>query len=409
MKSLFKMNADDDFDYSDYDDFYTNMEYATDKLMDTIDSFKKTIKSLTGDVYESEENEENMEEEFDEPDEECYIRNHHITYYENDHKYYVDGMEVMSATNLVKLVAEGEYWDNYKNINPEVLRRAAEKGTRLHKEIEDYETKGKEGISIEFKNYKKIKSSYDFDCIENEQIVLYCDDNDEPLFCGHLDMVIEMDGERGIADIKRTSSLYPEKVQFQLNLYRLAYMQSYEKDIDFLRCIRLRENVSEFKEFDIDVNTTIEYIKEYYPNFDDYYSINDNEFDNHNEEDVFEEIEYELYYNDIIVDDIEYTRDDILDKIKNYAGEDIISDDISTYFDDSVDDLLNEENYVMYNVNICIPRFLKTKVSYVKKIKCYVKLLTNLKLLLLDEDNYVIDRLYDYELDELEEKKMTSK
>lgn len=386
IKELFNMNKYAGFENYDYDVFYTNDDYINKNN----DNYKNTNEEYTlFSVLES-------------PDEECYIGNHHVEYYEEDHKYYVDGEEVLSVTNLVKIVSEAKYWDDYKNISPEVLRRAANKGTKLHKEIEDYETNGIEGNSVEFHNYKRIKQLYDFECKESEQIVLYCDEDNVPMFCGRLDMVIEMDGDIGIADIKRTSSLYPEKVKFQLNLYRLAYMQSYGGNIDFLRCIRLRESVREFIEFDIDEEQTFEYINDYYPDIEDY-SVDKNTTNvDINEDDIFEAIDENLYYNDLIVDDADYFHDDFLLILKDYVGEDVEPDDVDKYFDECISDLVSDNGYKLYDVNIFLPKFLKTKINYSRKKKHFVKLLTNVKLKNLEEINFIKMPRYDFLLDELE-------
>ncbi len=76
-------------------------------------------------------------------------------------------------------------------------------------------------------------------------------------------MVISRQDQLGILDLKRTYKVYQEKFQLQLNLYRLAYEQSYHQKISNLFCMRLREDKADFYEFMIDEETTKDSIYSY--------------------------------------------------------------------------------------------------------------------------------------------------
>ena len=98
--------------------------------------------------------------------------------------------------------------------------------------------------------------------MENEvPVILFYDD--EPVSAGRLDLVLRMDGKIGLGDIKRTSTLDKEYLCHQLNLYRIAYTQSYGIDIDFLRGIHLREDTRKFVNIPIKVSETWDFIYEY--------------------------------------------------------------------------------------------------------------------------------------------------
>ena len=58
--------------------------------------------------------------------------------------------------------------------------------------------------------------------------------------------MLEMNGEIGGADIKRTATLDKNYLAYQLNLYRIAYRQCYGKEWTFLKGIHLREEKRKF-------------------------------------------------------------------------------------------------------------------------------------------------------------------
>jgi hypothetical protein len=84
----------------------------------------------------------------------------------------------------------------------------------------------------------------------------------KPIAAGRLDLVLMMDGKIGGADIKRVSSLDKEYVGYQLNLYRIAYRQSYGVEWEFIRAIHLRESVRKFVDLPINEDLMWEFLKE---------------------------------------------------------------------------------------------------------------------------------------------------
>ncbi|MBQ9145741.1 MAG: AAA family ATPase [Clostridia bacterium] len=201
---------------------------------------------------------------------ETNICGHKVCYIEKTHQYFVDDIEVPSITKIVDTIASKYGWDNYAKVNKEVLELAKANGERLHREIEEYETNGIIGNSTEIVNYLRIKDEQGFTVIKNEQIVVLFDhvmlDHLQyyPIAAGRLDMIVSEGDKVGVLEVKRTSKLYLPKVEFQLNLYRMAYRQcNNETNVDFLRVIRLRENSTQVKEINIDEAKTWEYLYEY--------------------------------------------------------------------------------------------------------------------------------------------------
>ena len=170
------------------------------------------------------------------------INDHKVSFIDETHEYIVDGVKVFSVSEILKMHASFfNISDDYANIPEDVLRRAAEKGTKLHSEIENYEKFGKLSSSIEFKNYLKLKKELKFSVKESEKIILLSNSSGKVVGAGRMDMLINLDGDDVILDIKRTYRFYRSKVTAQTNLYKLGYNQTYGSSVSKLMCMRLRE------------------------------------------------------------------------------------------------------------------------------------------------------------------------
>lgn len=186
------------------------------------------------------------------------IKGHALEYIDDEHLYLVDGLIVPSITQMLK----PKFGNKYAFVNKKVLDEASRKGTEVHSAIEDFCRKGIDNKDCkELQNFKFLKKSYNFDVIDNEvPVILF--DNDEPIGAGRMDLVLCMNGDIGIADIKRTSTLDKEYLTYQLNLYRLAYQQCYDIEINFLKGVHLREDKRKFVDIPIKENI-LDFVKEF--------------------------------------------------------------------------------------------------------------------------------------------------
>ena len=164
-----------------------------------------------------------------------------LEYIDEGHIYLVDGVVVPSITQILK----HRFGKKYDFVNPDVLKKAADKGTAVHEAIEMWCREGIPSDLPEVRNFEFLKKKYGFEVVENEVPVILERDG-EPIAAGRLDLVLKMDGHIGGADIKRTSSLDKEYVAYQLNLYRIAYRQCYGVEWKFLRAVHLREDTRKF-------------------------------------------------------------------------------------------------------------------------------------------------------------------
>lgn len=153
------------------------------------------------------------------------------------HQYTVNDKKVMSVTQLIDVVLGKPY----KNVDPVILQKAADKGTALHDMIERYERFGEKTPSTEFRSYLALKGQHQIDVLESEKVVVI-EAYGVPIAAGRFDMVLKspyMEG-LGIADVKRTLNLNEERLKLQLNLYKRGYEQTYKKKIKYLKCLHIR-------------------------------------------------------------------------------------------------------------------------------------------------------------------------
>ena len=185
------------------------------------------------------------------------LNGHVLEFIPEIHRYVVDGELVPCVSDILAY-----RFNDYKGISKEVLNRAAELGTNVHKAIEMYEKEGQESDLKEFRNYLFLKKHYKFKNIANEIPVIY-EERGKVLYTGTLDQVLEIDAETGLNDFKRVSSPNKEKIAIQLNLYKLGYEQTYHKKVDFLMFTHLREDVRKVHNLPINEEVALSLVYEY--------------------------------------------------------------------------------------------------------------------------------------------------
>ena len=185
------------------------------------------------------------------------INGHIVEFIPETHQYLVDGILTPCVSNILAYK-----FNDYGAVPKEFLQRASERGTELHSAIESYERDGTTCDLREFKNYLFLKKHYGFTNIANEVPVIYEKDG-TVLYVGTLDQIIEKDGKRGINDFKRVSAPNKQKIAYQLNFYKLAYEQSYNKKVDFVSYTHLRETVRKFSKLPINEEVTLNLLNEF--------------------------------------------------------------------------------------------------------------------------------------------------
>lgn len=160
-----------------------------------------------------------------------------LEYDEDGHLYVCDGMIVPSVTQIL----ERYYGSKYDRVDERTLQRAAERGTRVHKAIEEFCKFGVVDGSEEVRNFKFLLYKYGFRVFESETPIIIHKDG-EPIAAGRLDLVLDAGDATAIADIKTMATLDRERLAAQLNLYRVGYIQSYRIGINKLYGVHLRDD-----------------------------------------------------------------------------------------------------------------------------------------------------------------------
>jgi len=192
------------------------------------------------------------------------IDDYEVMFDKVNHEYFVDGHKVASVSQIVRELLKPPY----KNVDPEILKKAAEKGTALHDMIEQYEVNNIKTYHPEMQSYITLKRQHQFEVKESETIVLIRH-HGAIIAAGRFDMVVEspyLNG-LGLVDIKRMAHLKEDHLKLQLNLYKLGYEQTYKKRITYLKCAHIRNKYHQYVDVPIDasyVNTMLDqYVKEH--------------------------------------------------------------------------------------------------------------------------------------------------
>ena len=149
------------------------------------------------------------------------LQNNTRVYFEPlSHTYLLDGEKpLIGVTELMKKHGLGA---DYSGIPEKVLNKAAEEGTALHKEIEDYDN----GLSVLrtplIEQYAKLCAQTGLIFVSSEYLV-----SDDELVASSIDGVYRLkNGKKNevvLIDYKSTQKVHTRPLQFQLGIYRVLF------------------------------------------------------------------------------------------------------------------------------------------------------------------------------------------
>lgn len=138
-----------------------------------------------------------------------------IEFEEETHTYKVNGEVLPSITTITGILSNIEY----KEIDPEILKRAGIKGSKVHKAIEDYILWKDYELEIEYEpfmeQFKKALEKEKFEPIKTEFRLT----NGE--VCGTLDNMSKLDDKIIIIDYKTTATIHKKLLEAQFGGYKL--------------------------------------------------------------------------------------------------------------------------------------------------------------------------------------------
>lgn len=145
---------------------------------------------------------------------------------EKEHKYYVDGKELISTTQLMR---KHNLSPDYSSVDEETLSKSANYGTLIHKELELFIKKDEVSFTQEVENFEKwIKENK----LENNMVASELQVNND-LVAGTIDFIYEDADGLVIADFKTTSQVHKEAVSWQLSIYRELLGMEIKKGVCF--------------------------------------------------------------------------------------------------------------------------------------------------------------------------------
>jgi len=180
------------------------------------------------------------------------IKGRTLEYDDASHTYLVDGIIVQSVTQLLNR----KFGKKYDSVDANTLKKAADRGTMIHKAIEDFCKEGLVSDLEEVKDFVFLQNYYKFAVVENELPIIV--DFAGATYAGRLDLIIRFPREEkddyasvAVADIKTTSTLDKNYLGHQLNLYRMGVEQCYGDYITDLYGIHLRKGTRKLVEIPI--------------------------------------------------------------------------------------------------------------------------------------------------------------
>lgn len=138
-----------------------------------------------------------------------------LTFDKEKHQYYQDGAPVVSVTQLL---AKHGLAPDYSHVNRKLLEARAERGDRMHAEVEAY-FRGEalpedEPTTLEGESAKRWLSTQTVTDVSTERMV----GND--IVAGTYDILATIGGEVTLIDVKTTSTRQADYWAWQLSLYR---------------------------------------------------------------------------------------------------------------------------------------------------------------------------------------------
>lgn len=159
-----------------------------------------------------------------------------VVFIENPRGYWIGETRLEGLTGMI---GRQLFPNKYAAVPEKILAKAAERGHRIHEEIQVYDMFG-EISGEEVKWYADMKESEQFDVIDSEYLV-----TDGTHFASAIDKVIVKGGKVCLADVKTTYQLDKEYISWQLSIYKhLFNLINPDIEVDKLYAIWVRNGAS---------------------------------------------------------------------------------------------------------------------------------------------------------------------
>lgn len=171
------------------------------------------------------------------------------TFYNDEaHKYYVDGQEKPSVTEIASPIS----FERLDTLQKSLLERARKRGERCHELAEEFWLTGELDAEEIESDYFPYMQQFLLWAKTYRPKVLYTEKqlfSEE--FCGTADLIIQLDGKTILVDYKFTSSLDTKSLSVQLEGYK-RLCSLYGIKIDKCYAIHIKKDNYTFKEIKTD-------------------------------------------------------------------------------------------------------------------------------------------------------------
>lgn len=180
----------------------------------------------------------------------CYCK-----FFEEQHEYwlcYTEGaycdIKLRKLLSVTQLMRKYSVSPEYKGIDDKTLELKAQRGTLIHKELQDWAEQGEIGFTKELGQFIDWAKENGYKPLASEKIVF----ND--VVAGTIDTIGMLGDKKIIADYKTTASYHVDAVSYQLSIYEYLLGEKCE-----LKCFWF-SNKLKIKDVDRIPETAIEYL-----------------------------------------------------------------------------------------------------------------------------------------------------
>ena len=175
-----------------------------------------------------------------------------LIFYDEAHRYTVDGEEVPSVSELTRFIAK----EIYGEVNQTILDAAASRGTSVHKAAEALDKFGKVEVDDESLPYLKAYLAFLKEKKPAWEKIEWAVNNGN-LYAGTIDRYGELDGRKVIVDLKTTANIDKgHRVLYTAaqNLYRMAIEADHP--VEAIYILQLKKDGT-WKLFEIEVQNEL--------------------------------------------------------------------------------------------------------------------------------------------------------
>lgn len=159
-----------------------------------------------------------------------------VVFIENPRGYWIGETHLEGLTGMI---GRQLFPNKYTAVPEKILAKAAERGHRIHEEIQVYDMFG-EISGEEVRWYADMKKAERFEVLDSEYLV-----TDGTHFASAIDKVIVKDEKVCLADVKTTYELDKEYISWQLSIYKYLFnLLNPDIEVDKLYAIWVRNGAS---------------------------------------------------------------------------------------------------------------------------------------------------------------------